>query len=156
MNSKKTGESEYIIAPDEEALKQYLRTTLMHQPGAVMLPEWVSVKAWSQDIWIGIADHHPKSLSTQKKLYLDILNGTQPTVFGTRRTLTKRLGHYPDIYIVYDALSPEILFGQRSIPLWMMAQMLEAHGHVIHYITTTPSVRTFCDFLQNKKTIHYL
>lgn len=39
VNSKKTGESEYIIAPDEQSLKQYLRTTLMHQPGAVILPE---------------------------------------------------------------------------------------------------------------------
>jgi hypothetical protein len=27
---------------------------------------------------------------------------------------------------------------------------------VIHYITTTPSVRILCDFLQNKKPVHYL
>lgn len=155
-HARKTGKSEYIIAPDEENLISYLKKVLPEQPGAVILPEWVSVKSWAQDIWGGIADHHPKSISTQKKIYLDILNWSQPLLFGTRRTLTKRLGHYTDIYIVYDTISSEILFGQRSIPLWMMAQMLEAHGHVIHYITTTPSVRILCDFLQSKKTIHYL
>ncbi len=155
-HARKTGKSEYIIAPDEENLISYLKKVLPEQPGAVILPEWVSVKSWAQDIWEGIADHHPKSISTQKKIYLEILNWTQPLLFGTRRTLMKRLGHYTDIYIVYDTISSEILFGQRSIPLWMMAQMLEAHGHVIHYITTTPSVRILCDFLQSKKTIHYL
>jgi hypothetical protein len=77
-------------------------------------------------------------------------------LFGTRRTLAKRIWHFSDIYIIYDALSSDILFSQRSVSLWMMAQMLEAHGHIIHYITTTPSVRILCDFLQNKKRVHYL
>lgn len=39
LNSKKTGESEYIIAPDEESLKLYLGKTLSEKPGAVILPE---------------------------------------------------------------------------------------------------------------------
>gem|GEM_PF-1110079 len=114
------------------------------------------MKSWSTLIEGSIADHHPKSVTTQKKIYLDILAGTSPVLFGTRRTLTKRLGHYTHLYIIYDALSTEILFGQRHIPLWMLADMLACHGHVIHYITTTPSVRILCDFLQNKKPIHYL
>ncbi|MBP7823556.1 hypothetical protein KA050_04355 [Candidatus Gracilibacteria bacterium] len=156
VNSKKTGESEYIIAPDEEGLKSYLGTILPEKPGAVILPEGLSVKSWSSIFTGALVDHHPKSISTQKRIYIDILSGEYPVLFGTRRTLTKRLGHYPDIYLVYDTMSSEIIFGQRSIPLWMMAQMLEAHGHVIHYITTTPSVRILCDFLQNKKPIHYL
>lgn len=103
-----------------------------------------------------VMDSHPKSLSSQKRIYLDILSGTQPVLFGTRRTLTKRLGHYPDIYIIYDTISSEIVFGQRHIPIWMLAGMLESHGHAIHYLTTTPSVRILCDFLQSKKTVHYL
>jgi hypothetical protein len=156
IHPKNKGELEYIVAPDEASIKSYLVKILPENPWAVILPEGVSVKSWSTLIEGSIADHHPKSLSTQKKIYLDILAGTSPVLFGTRRTLTKRLGHYPDIYIIYDALSAEIIFWQRSIPLWMLAQLLADHGHVIHYITTTPSVRIFCDFLQNKKLIHYL
>jgi 3'DNA-binding domain (3'BD) len=156
VNSKKIGESEYIIAPDEESLKSYLWNILSEKPGAVILPEWLSVKSWSGIFPESLVDHHPKSISTQKRIYIDILSGEFPVLFGTRRTLTKRLWHYPNIYLIYDTMSSEIMFGQRSIPLWMMAQMLEAHWHVIHYITTTPSVRILCDFLQNKKPIHYL
>lgn len=154
--SQSLEQSEYIIAPDEESIKSYLRDVLIQKPGAVILPEWVSVKTWSSIIHDCVVDHHPKSLSTQKKIYLDILAGTNPVLFGTRRTLTKRLGHYGRIYIVYDNLSTDIVFGQRRIPLWMLAQMLESHGHTILYITTTPSVRILCDFLQNKKVIKYL
>lgn len=155
-NAQKTGESEYIVAPDEQSIKDYLQRVLPEKPGAVILPEWVSVKSWSWLISDALIDHHPKSISTQKKIYLSILSGEHPILFGTRRTLTKRLGHYSDIYIVYDNLSSDIVFGQRHIPLWLLAEMLETHGHVIHYITTTPSVRILCDFLQNKKPVHYL
>lgn len=154
--AKQKGGSEYIIAPDEAGIKTYLRETLPGQPGAVILPEWVSVKSWSTLLEPCVVDHHPKSITTQKKIYLDILVGTHPILFGTRRTLAKRLGHYTHLYIVYDNLSSDIVFGQHRIPLWMMAEMLEAHGHIIHYITTTPYVRTLCDFLQNKKTVKYL
>jgi primosomal protein N' len=154
--SKKKGESEYIVAPDEERIQLYLKKTLGEKPGAVILPEWVSVKSWAAIFSPAVVDHHPKSISTQKKIYIDILSGAHPVLFWTRRTLVKRLGHYTDIYIVYDNLASDIVFGQRHIPLWLVAQMLEAHGHVIHYITTTPSVRILCDFLQNKKPVHYL
>jgi hypothetical protein len=133
-----------------------LSETLIKLPGAVILPEGVSVKSWSGILPWATVDHHPKSISTQKKIYLDILQGTSPVLFGTRRTLTKRLWHYTHIYIIYESLSADIVFGQRHIPLWMLTQMLESHGHVIHYITTTPSVRTSCDFLQNKKSVSYL
>lgn len=114
------------------------------------------MKSWSTLIDLCTVDNHPKSITSQKKIYLEILSGKNPVLFGTRRTLTKRLGHYPDIYIIYDNISTDIVFGQHRIPLWMMVEMLEAHGHTIHYITTTPSVRTLCDFLQNKKSIQYL
>lgn len=116
----------------------------------------MSVKSWSALVTPSVIDHHPKSISTQKKIYIDILEGRYSVLFGTRRALVKRLGHYRDIYIVYDNLASDIVFGQRHIPLWLMCEMLEAHGHVIHYLTTTPSVRILCDFLQNKKTIQYL
>lgn len=39
VSSKKNGEPEYIIAPDEEAIQRYLRDTLPGKPGAVILPE---------------------------------------------------------------------------------------------------------------------
>ncbi|MBP6921687.1 hypothetical protein KBB89_04050 [Candidatus Gracilibacteria bacterium] len=154
--SKKKGESEYIVAPDEASIQSYLTETLTLTPGAVILPEGVSVKSWSSIFASSVVDHHPKSISTQKKIYLDILQDTHSVLFGTRRTLVKRLGHYTHLYIVYDNLSTDILFGQRHIPLWMMTQMLESHGHVIHYITTTPSIRTLCHFLQDKKSVRYL
>ncbi len=154
--SKQKGESEYIVAPDEAAIQSYLASTLALTPGAVILPEGVSVKSWSSLFTPSVVDHHPKSLSTQKKIYLDILEGTSRVLFGTRRTLTKRLWRYTHLYIVYDNLSTDIVFGQRHIPLWMLVEMLESHGHIIHYITTTPSIRTFCDFLQNKKSVKYL
>lgn len=154
--SEKKEESEYIVAPDENMIKSYLEKTLQKKPGAVILPEGVSVKSWSTLFDDAIVDNHPKSLTSQKKIYLSILKGESPVLFWTRRTLTKRLGHYEHIYIVYDNLSTNIVFGQRHIPLWMLAQMMESHGHTIHYITTTPSIRTFCDFLQNKKPLHYL
>jgi len=156
INSIKKESSEYIVAPDENILKSYLAEELHKKPGAVILPEGVSVKSWNTLVSESIIDHHPKSITTQKKIYLDILSGGKSVLFGTRRTLVKRLGHYAHLYIVYDNLSTSIVFGQRHIPLWMLVQMLESHGHVIHYITTTPSIRTFCDFLQNKKQIHYL
>lgn len=153
---KQKGESEYIVAPDEAAIQSYLASTLALTPGAVILPEGVSVKSWSSLFTPSVVDHHPKSLSTQKKIYLDILEGTSPVLFGTRRTLTKRLWYYTHLYIVYDNLSTDIVFGQRHIPLWMLVEMLASHGHIIHYITTTPSIRTFCDFLQSKKSVKYL
>jgi primosomal protein N' len=155
-NSSKKATSEYIVAPDEAAIQNYLTQELSTTPGAVILPEGVSVKSWSSLFTLSVVDHHPKSISTQKKIYLDILQGVNPVLFGTRRTLTKRLGHYTHLYIVYDNLSTDIVFWQRHIPLWMMTQMLESHGHIIHYITTTPSIRTFCDFLQSKKSVKYL
>lgn len=114
------------------------------------------MKSWSVLSEHCVIDHHPKSVTTQKKIYLEILSGAHPVLFGTRRTLTKRVGQYADIYIIYDNISTDIVFGQHHIPLWMMGEMLEAYGHTIHYITTTPSVRTLCDFLQNKKTVKYL
>jgi len=110
ISSTKKGSSEYIVAPDEAAIQSYLATTLMTNPGAVILPEGVSVKSWSSFFTSSVVDHHPKSLSTQKKIYLDILQGASPVLFGTRRTLTKRLGHYTDLYIVYDSLSTDIVF----------------------------------------------
>lgn len=38
-HAKKIGKSEYIIAPDENHLKSYLKKALQEQPGAVILPE---------------------------------------------------------------------------------------------------------------------
>jgi len=89
--SKQKGESEYIVAPDEAAIQSYLSHTLATTPGAVILPEGVSVKSWSSLFTPSVVDHHPKSLSTQKKIYLDILEGSSLVLVGTRRTLTKRL-----------------------------------------------------------------
>lgn len=37
------------------------------------------------------------------------------------------------------------------MPLWLVLQQLEQHGHIIHYLTTTPSIRTLTQFLQRKK-----
>ncbi len=37
-----------------------------------------------------------------------------------------------------------------------MAEHLAQHGHIIHYITTTPSIRTLTYFLQEKKSVQYL
>lgn len=109
-NSSKKATSEYIVAPDEAAIQDYLAQELSTTPGAVILPEGVSVKSWSGLFTPSVVDHHPKSLSTQKKIYLDILQGVNPVLFGTRRTLTKRLGHYTHLYIVYDNLSTDIVF----------------------------------------------
>jgi ribosomal protein L31 len=64
---------------------------LSDKPGAVILPEGVSVKSWATLFQPSVIDHHPKSISTQKKIYLDILSGTHPVLFGTRRTLAKRI-----------------------------------------------------------------
>ena len=151
-----SGESTYTIAPDEHTLVEYLRTTLQTQPGAVILPEGVSVKWWSKIADNSIVDTHSKSLSVQKKTYLSLLAKSSDVVFGTRRTLLKRLGQYKHIYIVHEMLSQDINFGRRKIPLWMMAEFLEKHGHAIHYVSLTPSVRTLTHFLQQKKTIQYL
>lgn len=90
-NSTKKDTSEYIVAPDEAAIQSYLAEELSTTPGAVILPEGVSVKSWSSLFTPSVVDHHPKSISTQKKIYLDILEGASPVLFGTRRTLTKRL-----------------------------------------------------------------
>ena len=133
----------------------YLAQTLEYTPGAVILPDGVSVRAWSESFPGAFIDIHPRSLPAQKKNYLALL-GENPLVFGTRRMLTKRLGRYKHLYVVYDNLPGDIVFKQRTIPLWMMLDKLERYGHVIHYITTTPHVRTFYDFLQHKKQIHYL
>lgn len=110
VSPTKKGSSEYIVAPDEAAIQSYLSTHLAISPGAVILPEGVSVKSWSGLFTPSVVDHHPKSISTQKKIYLDILQGASPVLFGTRRTLVKRLGHYTDLYIVHDSLSTDIVF----------------------------------------------
>ena len=150
------GITSYTIAPDETTLINHLKSLLVENPGAIILPEGVSVKWWSTFFPESIVDTHPKSVTTQKRLYLDILTKKYDTLIGTRRTLLKRLGHFTHLYIVYENLSQDIMFGRRHIPLWMMIRELEKQGHVIHYITTTPSVRTLTDFLQHKKSVHYL
>lgn len=39
VSEKKKGESEYIVASDEEGVKSYLKSILREKPGAVILPE---------------------------------------------------------------------------------------------------------------------
>ncbi len=85
------GDSTYIIAPDEASLMEYLRAKLIEVPGVVILPEGVSVKWWSKLAPESIVDTHSKSISVQKKVYLDLLKKASDVVFGTRRTLLKRL-----------------------------------------------------------------
>jgi hypothetical protein len=112
---------------------------------------------WSEQSGIpAIVDTHPKSLSKQRKLYLDILLHAQDVVFGTRRTLFKRIGGYRHIYIIHENLSKQIYYGLYKMPLWLVLQQLEQHGHIIHYLTTTPSIRTLTQFLQEKKSVQYL
>ncbi len=150
------GDRTYTILPDETSLMEYIRTKLIDVPWAVILPEGVSVKWWSQLAPGALIDTHSKSISVQKRVYLDLLHWESAIVFGTRRTLLKRLGHYKHIYIIHETLSQDINFGRRKIPLWMMIDFLEAHGHVIHFVSLTPSVRTLTQFLQQKKTPEYL
>ncbi len=150
------GERTYTVAPDEVSLMDYLEKKLRETPGVVILPEGVSVKWWSRIFPDSLIDTHSKSLSTQKRVYLDLLTQKYPVVFGTRRTLLKRLWWYKHIYIIHETLSPDINFGRRKIPLWMMTDFLEAHGHIIHFVSLTPSIRTLTHFLQQKKTPEYL
>lgn len=101
-------------------------------------------------------DTHPRSLASQKKIYLSLLAHDQPIAFGMRRTLIKRIGFYKHIYLLHENLTQHIYYGLHKIPLWIFLSQLEEHGHCIHYLTTTPSVRTLTDFLQKKKSIQYL
>lgn len=39
VSPKKSSSPEYIVAPDEEAIKKYLQDMLLQKPGAVILPE---------------------------------------------------------------------------------------------------------------------
>lgn len=153
---QRRGESSYTIAPDEAALISYLSTTLHDIPGIVILPEGVSVKWWKSVAPQAILDTHSKSISSQKKIYLELLTKASDIAFGTRRTLLKRIGHYEHIYIIHETLSQDINFGRRKIPLWMMVDLLEAHGHVIHFVSLTPSIRTLTHFLKQKKEVRYL
>ncbi len=151
------GEATYTIAPDKESMLIYLREQLTREPGLVSLPEGISVASWSEQCDIpAIADTHPKSLSKQRKIYLDILNHSEDVVFGTRRTLFKRIGSYQHIYVIHENLSKQVYYGLHKMPLWLVLQQLEQHGHIIHYLTTTPSIRTLTQFLQEKKSVQYL
>jgi hypothetical protein len=85
-----------------------------------------------------------------------MLSGIHKNLFGTRRTLLRRLGNFKHIYFVHENLSRNILFWLRKIPARIMLEQLAQHGHIIHYITTTPSIRTLTHFLQEKKSIEYL
>ena len=151
------GESTYTIAPNKEIMLAHLREQLQEKPWLVSLPEGISVAWWSEQSGIpAIVDTHPKSLSKQRSIYLDILCHTQDVVFGTRRTLFKRIGGYRHIYIIHENLSKQIYYGLHKMPLWLLLEQLEQYGHVIHYLTTTPSIRTLTRFLQEKKSVQYL
>ncbi len=156
QNTIVSHEWKYIIAPDEKSIIHYLDSATKQWKCAIILPEWISVKSWASHFGTAIIDQHPKSLTSQKKIYEDILRNTSPLLIGTRRTLLKRIGWFSQIYIVYDHHASDIFYGQKSIPLTLLAEFLELSGHSIHYITTTPSVRILCDFLKKKKSIHYL
>ncbi len=148
---------EYALAPDMETLVHFLRSSLQKNPGAVIVPDGLSVQWWYDTCGVdAIIDIHPRSLTRQKKLYLQMLSGDKDTVFGTRRTLLKRIGKFKHIYIVHENLSQYIVFGNRRIPVWIFVEQLAQHGHIIHYIGTTPSIRTITHFLQSKKSIQYL
>ena len=149
--------ADYIFAPDTDSIITYLKNTLQNFPGAVIVPDGISVQWWYEQCGIdAIIDTHPKSIHRQKKIYLETLQGTYDVLFGTRRALLKRLGNFQHIYIVQENLSRNILFWLKKIPLWIMAHHLAQHGHIIHYITTTPSIRTLTHFLQEKKSVQYL
>lgn len=151
------GTATYAIAPDKETMVAYLREQLAREPGLVSLPEGISVTWWSEQCGISaIVDAHPKSLTKQRKIYLDILSHSEDVVFGTRRTLFKRIGAYQHIYVIHENLSKHIYYGLHKMPLWLVLQQLEQHGHIIHYLTTTPSIRTLTQFLQEKKSVQYL
>lgn len=149
---------DYIVAPDPETIAIYLGQALQKNPGAVIVPDGISVQWWYDACWVSDAtlDTHPKSIVRQKKIYLEMLSGVHKNLFGTRRTLLKRLGHFRHIYIVHENLSRNILFWLRKIPVRIMLEQLSQHGHIIHYITTTPSIRTLTHFLQEKKSVQYL
>lgn len=156
ISTPSKSESQYIVAPDEKSIIEFLETDTKNGNAAIILPEGVSVKSWASRFDAAVVDHHPKSVTTQRNIYLDILKTTHPLLIGTRRTLLKRIGGYSRIYILYDYHASHILFGQKSIPLHVLAEILELHGHSVHYITTTPSIRILCDFLQKKKSLKYL
>jgi len=149
---------DYIVAPDSQTIITYLRDALQKTPWAVIVPDGISVQWWYDQCGIeeAILDTNPKSLLRQKKIYLQILSGEYPLLFGTRRTLLRRLGHFKHIYVVHENLSRNILFWLKKIPLRIMLEKLAEHGHIIYYITTTPSIRTLTHFLQEKKSIQYL
>ena len=102
-------DSTYTIAPNNEILISHLRELLTKNPGAVIVPDGVSVKWWASACDLpAIVDTHPKSLTSQKKIYLELLHQAFPVVFGTRRTLLKRLGYYQHIYVVHENLTKHI------------------------------------------------
>jgi hypothetical protein len=55
-------------------------------------------------------DINPKSLVRQKKIYLEMIAGMHKNLFGTRRTLLKRLGNFKHIYFIHENLSRNILY----------------------------------------------
>ncbi len=150
--------ADFIVAPDPETIIMHLKEVLKINPWAVIVPDGISVQWWYEQCGIegAIVDINPKSLTRQKKIYLDMLSGIHKNLFGTRRTLLKRVSHFKDIYIIQENLSRNILFWLKKIPLRIMLEKLAEHGHIIHYITTTPSIRTLTHFLQEKKSIQYL
>lgn len=79
---KKGGIIEYILAPDTEILVDFLQSSLLKNPGAVIVPEGLSVQWWSHQCHReAIVDPHPKSLARQKNIYLEILAGEKDTLF---------------------------------------------------------------------------
>jgi hypothetical protein len=77
----------------------------------VIVPDGISAQWWYEQCGLdAIIDTHPKSVHRQKKIYLETLQGTHDILFGTRRALLKRLGHFQRIYIVQENLSHNILF----------------------------------------------
>ncbi len=148
------GISSYIVAPDEKKLSEYL--SQVDTKSAIIFPDNVSLRHW-EDLFSDVfLDTYSRSFSLQKKHYNSILQGKEKILLWTRRTLLKRIGHYSTIYIVDEYLSDSLVIKQRHIPLWLFLEALEKSDYTIHYITTTPTVRTLYRFLQEKKPVHYL
>ncbi len=77
----------------------------------MIVPDGISVQWWYEQCGLeAIADTHPKSIVRQKKIYLEMLLGVKNILFGTRRTLLKRLGNFTHIYVIHENLSRNILF----------------------------------------------
>lgn len=149
---------EYIVASNIEQIISYLQKALHDSSWAVILPDGLSVEWWARECQIrsAILDTHSRSITKQKNVYQDMLCWRYRHVFGTRKTLLKRLWHFRDIYIIHENLSPYVMFWLRKIPLFLLCEELSKHGYIIHYITTTPSIRTITHFLHNKKSVQYL